>query len=335
MNPPNILFISRKNPPQVGGMEAHSAALQEALNVPFFLIALNKKQSHLIWWLPWALIRALKESRRANIVYLEDALLAPLGYIIKRFTKKPVVVSAHGLDVIYQNRLYQQLIPRTLQKLDHVIAVSHATKIECIKRGIKATNISVIPNGIHPHDRISENPDQILVLGRLVERKGARWFLEHVAPRIPDITINVVGTGEQSKEIDALGNRLPHVTIHGRVSQRKLDALFLSSVVMVMPNIRVEGDMEGFGITALEAGSWGIPVVASPIEGIKDAVTMDESGLFAESLNAEEFEQAIRNCCKWSPEKRRSIKIRTEQHFSWKQISKRYEQVFYTVASGR
>ena len=56
-----------------------------------------------------------------------------------------------------------------------------------------------------------------------------------------------------------------------------------------MPNIKVPGDMEGFGIVVLEAGSYGLPVIASNIEGIKDAVIDGKTGFLVGAGNAKEY----------------------------------------------
>jgi len=50
--------------------------------------------------------------------------------------------------------------------------------------------------------------------------------------------------------------------------------LFYNSAdVFVAPNITVAGDMEGFGIVLLEAGSCDLPVVGSDIEGISEVLS--------------------------------------------------------------
>jgi phosphatidylinositol alpha-1,6-mannosyltransferase len=45
-----------------------------------------------------------------------------------------------------------------------------------------------------------------------------------------------------------------------------------------MPNVRVAGDAEGFGLVALEASAIGKPVAAADLEGLRDAVTPGENG---------------------------------------------------------
>jgi hypothetical protein len=87
--------------------------------------------------LPWLLLRVFLALLTNNIqvIYLQDGLLAPLGLMFKLFTGKPVIITVHGRDITYSNRLYQFLIPRCLRRLDRVVCVSQAIKEACINQG--------------------------------------------------------------------------------------------------------------------------------------------------------------------------------------------------------
>jgi glycosyltransferase involved in cell wall biosynthesis len=62
------------------------------------------------------------------------------------------------------------------------------------------------------------------------------------------------------------------------VSDAVRDLLYAAADLFVLPNRRVPGDMEGFGIVALEAATREVPVVAFGIEGITDAVIDGRNG---------------------------------------------------------
>ena len=72
----------------------------------------------------------------------------------------------------------------------------------------------------------------------------------------------------------------------GYVTDETRDILFNTCDVFVQPNIKVAGDMEGFGISVIEAASCEIPVIASNIEGLKDAIKDGQNGFLVESGNA-------------------------------------------------
>ena len=91
-----------------------------------------------------------------------------------------------------------------------------------------------------------------------------------------------------------------------------------------MPNIRVDGDMEGFGITLIEAAVHGLPSVASDIEGIRDAVLDGETGYLVEEGDADAFAECIRSC----QLQREQITERALEAFSWEQVVVKYLDVF-------
>ena len=150
-----ILFITRNYPPKVGGLEEYSYHLIREFE---FLeaackITLSKSKKHLLWFFPYALLKALYIIPKYSIrhVHLCDGLLAPIGLILKKLTKVRVSATIHGLDITYSNPLYQRIIPRCVERLDRIVCVSHATRRQLLKRTqIPCKNCAVIPNGIVP-----------------------------------------------------------------------------------------------------------------------------------------------------------------------------------------
>jgi glycosyltransferase involved in cell wall biosynthesis len=162
---------------------------------------------------------------RPSVIYLQDGLLAPLGCCFK-LLGKPVVVTIHGLDITYSNWVYQQIIPRCVKRLDRVVCVSHATKEECLARGIAEEKTAVIGNVISDDFYMGLNSSErhelrkglssqlgfdlgdgrvILSVGRLVERKGIHWFVDRVMPHITeryrDCKYLIVGDGIYRRRI--------------------------------------------------------------------------------------------------------------------------------------
>lgn len=315
-------------------MEEQSAALLDTFQVPVFLIGLRKRQVHLVWWVVWAFFKGLWEARKVDIIFLQDALLAPLGGVLAKITGKPLVITAHGLDVIWNKWWYQQFYSRFLRKADQIICVSNATKIECLKRGVRLRQISVIPNGIYSHQKVTSGDKGIVFLGRLVKRKGPLWFLKQVVPFLPGgVPIHIAGGGDLSEEVRNEAHKHSQVQFHGKVSDEEKEGLYAGASVFVMPNRRVEGDMEGFGITAIEAGSWGIPVVGTKLEGIQDAVKPDQTGILVAPDNPASFAEAVKKVLSWNKDRREKIKESTQKDFAWSHVAQLYEQIFYSVAS--
>ena len=340
-----VLFITRKYPPQTGGMEKYSYQLVKHFPGDKRLIALRRTSGHLIWFLPYALIKSLFLIRQVDLVYLTDGLLAPLGLIIKWLSGKPVVATAHGLDVTYQNWLYQKLNVGALKYLDKIVAVSHPTIDECVKRGVDRNKCVFIPNGINvseggkKYSRLdlakfigaeTEGKRFLLTVGRLVKRKGVAWFIDKVMPGLSeDVIYLVVGAGPEKNAIQEVvrKNRLQdRVLLLGRISDADLELVYQTADLFVMPNVKVAGDMEGFGIVAIEAASHGLSVVASRIEGIVDAVIDGKNGFLVEAKNTTRYTETIQNILSTSRnlEMATKVQVYTRDRFSWNQLGKIY-----------
>lgn len=358
---PRILFITRKYPPSIGGMQKLSYQLTAEIGklTEAFIISWGYSQILLPFFLPYALLKAiiiiLKE--KSDLVHLGDPVLSPLGLIIKSVFRLPVVVNVHGLDITFPNRFYQFVVPKCLKQMDKLICISAQTREECLKRGISAEQCVIIPIGIEVDDYrpssqekgkiealIGKNIDDIKILltvGRLVKRKGVASFIARVLPQIirvhPDVHYLVVGEGPERCSIEAQVRALgleDKVSILGRVDGRTLKAIYHLSDIFIMPNISVKGDFEGFGLVALEACAAGLCVVVSKLEGIQDAVIHGQNGFLVSPddidsyveiiLNLLEDEQKRKHC----GNKARDFVLR---NYNWEKISHQYLKVFQQV----
>jgi phosphatidyl-myo-inositol dimannoside synthase len=127
----------------------------------------------------------------------------------------------------------------------------------------------------------------LLTLGRLVRRKGVAWFVQHVLPQLdPACVLLVAGRGPEHDAIAAAATSsgtTNRVRLFGHVDEGDREALLTGCDVFLMPNIRVPGDMEGFGLVAIEAALRGTPVVAADLEGIRDAIVDGVTGILLPS----------------------------------------------------
>jgi phosphatidylinositol alpha-1,6-mannosyltransferase len=215
---------------------------------------------------------------------------------------------------------------------------------QCESRGIPAEKITVIPVGIN-FDRldiyselkraevvskfnISMDKKKLLTVGRLVKRKGHLWFIANVFKKLPDNYIYIiVGVGPEHGAIKYLVHELDltnRVYLLGQISEKEKNCLYQISDLFIMPNISVKGDQEGFGIVLLEAGGYGVPVIASNIEGIKDAVIDGKTGHLIEERDIQGFVDAIIS----TKVDRPSLKNTVIKNFNWGDITKRYYEEF-------
>ena len=347
-----ILFISRNYPPKIGGLETYSYNLIQEFEQHHIVhkIVLSRSIIHLLWFLPYCLVAGTVTAWRHSIghIHLCDGLLSPVGIILKFITRAHISVSIHGLDITYRNVFYQLLIPRCTARLDKTICVSHATRSECRRRGVPDKKSIVIPNGIRPDELYLDQPKEVLQrqlepiigranrekkilvpVGRLVKRKGVTWFLDSVMSRLDSDYIYIIaGDGPELASIrESIRTHEweQRVFAPGRVTGDVRKILYNAADIFVMPNISVADDMEGFGITIVEAGSCGLPVVASNLQGIRDAVLEGQTGYLVEEGDADGFLKQIRsmNLAK------EDIRTYVNAKFNWENIYLDYQNVIF------
>jgi phosphatidylinositol alpha-1,6-mannosyltransferase len=146
----------------------------------------------------------------------------------------------------------------------------------------------------------------------------------------------IVGEGPERQKIEEViltRGLSQRVKILGGVEEQELRAAYALADVFVMPNIPVPGDPEGFGIVALEARASGVPVVASDLEGIREAVGGPEDGTLVKPGDWSAFVAAInwwldREETAMDRERRRE-RVRAE--FDWNRIISLYLTLFQEI----
>ncbi len=338
-----LLCISRAYPPVVGGMERLSADFTTALarHAEVTLVANRFGKKALPAFLLWAAVRARRLARQADVIHLGDALLVVLVPFLRTF-RKPITVTLHGLDLRYPHPLYQMMLRRFLPRVSLALCISRFVEEEA-KRRFPGLTTTVMNPGItdtpEPGDvsraalerdlnRALPAGPLLLAVARLVRRKGLAWFVGEVLPKLPDAHLLILGDGPERAAIEQAASRAgvrDRVTFGGAVpAPDTVHLAYRVADLLVMPNIPVVGDAEGFGLVALEAASAGLPVVAADLEGIPDAVISDETGIlvpagdagaWARAITALLCAPAVRDRIRWS------APILAREKFSWDRVA--------------
>jgi len=343
-----ILMISHTYPPIVGGVETQNFELYAWLSkIADVKLIANKKRWLIPFFLPYVTIRVLFSASKYDIIVLGSCLLANVGWAIKLFTKKPVVAVAHGLDLTWKNSLYQKLwVGIFVPSLNKLVAVGNETIRVGKERGISEDKFIFIPNGVdteknlvtaskHDLEKVIgerlEGKKIILTSGRLAKRKGVAWFIENVMPKLPEnVLYTVAGAGPDRENIQKTieSTKLQtRVKMLGYISDEQRNILFNTCDLFIQPNIKVEGDMEGFGISVIEAGACRLPVLASKMEGLQDAIKDGQNGFLIEPYDADGYAKKINELLANDLERKafgEKVRQFVIDNYQWKKIADRY-----------
>lgn len=380
-----ILFVSHKYPPSIGGMEKQSFELINGMRqfARVYTIVYDGTGSRLIFFLLLQnkIMQACRNHPGISVIHFNDGLIAALSLWHKKYCHLKLTVTLHGLDAVFPNAIYQEFIFPKFNRFDLIFTVSRATAKACIHRGLSPEKIAVVNNGVDAaivpagcpgiKNIIAEKylipleRKRILVMmGRPVKRKGFSWFLKNVIPKLQgDFVLLMIGPFRQKNSfITNLLQFLPKIittqielllglptdesNIRKLLTNNEIkdkvkhlgqlpfeDIIKILSVAdaFVMPNIRIKGDMEGFGLVCLEASLSGTRVFASGIEGVTDAIHDGKNGILMPSENAEKWISTLNSLIK-NPSEFDSLaqegRLYSLENFSWRKMAENYWKHF-------
>jgi phosphatidyl-myo-inositol alpha-mannosyltransferase len=194
------------------------------------------------------------------------------------FTKKPVIGIAHMLTAEDMERKYKlpfKFVENLgLRSYKYFITLTNETK-EKIEKHNKNAMFFMIPNGVEqikPYTRSNNGSKYILFIGRIeINQKGLDLLIKSYKKMYSKIGIRLVIAGSGSaREMKHLKNLVREsglqnkITLVGRVSGAEKDSLLRNASLVAVPS-----RFETFGTVALEAMSYGLPLVHFSIEGFK------------------------------------------------------------------
>jgi len=239
-----------------------------------------------------------------------------------------------------------------LRAADDILVLSEYSKGH-IKREFPSVDlgrVSIIPSGVDTHrfrpadDRsavrvrlgLDDNAVNLLTVRKLAPRMG----LEQLVSAMPDISrassaggrtvhLTICGSGSLKLTLESLVRRLglqENVTLAGRVSDEDLVAHYQAADLFVLPTT----DMEGFGISTVEALSTDTPVVGTPAGATPEILTAIDERLLSADTSSEAIASAVIGWLGWRAEDEGRSRYRDEviAKYDWDRVAERVEAYY-------
>lgn len=237
--------------------------------------------------LAWRLTRLIRAAR-PDLVHLHSRRGADLwGGIAARFTGTPCVLSRR-----VDNPEARWIVGLKYRLFDHVITISEGIRQVLLAEGLAPERVTCVRSAVEawpylapvdPNDfrREFALADDALVAGmvaQLIARKGHRYLLAalpELLAQFPTLHVLLFGQGPLEAELAAACAAPPLAGRVQLVGFRDDLARWLGGLdLLVHP-----ADMEGLGVSLLQAGAAAVPIVASRAGGLPEAVADGVTGL--------------------------------------------------------
>ena len=245
--------------------------------------------------------------------------------------RKPVVLHSHGagFHIFYANlpSWIKQIINYLFSKCSRLIVLSNSWKEFYVTNlGLVENKIVVLPNPVKLPSPIKHTKDsntiKFLFLGRIGKRKGTfeliKAFAEIPTQHRDRASLTLAGDGEAKqarKLVEALG-LTDRITILDWVNSQERDVLLTESDVFVLPSHN-----EGLPMAMIEAMSFGLSVITTPVGGIPELISHENNGLLIEPGNIQQLSCAMQSLIE-NEEIRNSLAIEAEQSVASLDIQK-------------
>jgi glycosyltransferase involved in cell wall biosynthesis len=216
---------------------------------------------------------------------------ADVAELVSYMAGLPFSISAHAKDIYLSNTAD---LSRKLQAARFTVT---CTDFNCLTLRAIAPNAPVhrMYHGIdhsvfHPEQRraLGQVP-LILSVGRLREKKGLDTLIDAcrlLRDRSVEFCCEIVGYGEEQTRLEAMIARHGlggHVCLAGKRTREQVIECYARAAVYVQPSrVASDGDRDGIPNVLLEAMAMGVPVVATRVSGIPEAVQHHRNGLLIE-----------------------------------------------------
>ena len=253
----------------------------------------------------------LSLTKRPQLIIAGSGIAALPAVLAGRLSGIPVLTYLHGLDIVVQNVFYQSIFMPIIKCSQGWLVNSRNTRRLAVNAGIPSEKIEILNPGTDlPNlseidarsfrDEIGAGARPILLsVGRQTRRKGLLEFVERTLLPIthshPDVLLLVIGgdpiqsvSGPSGLIANSLRSRVTELGLEGNVmflgevDDKFLSEAYLSSQIHVFPGLDLPGDVEGFGMVAIEAAAHGLPTIAFAVGGVPDSVEPGVSGWLIE-----------------------------------------------------
>ena len=242
--------------------------------------------------------RMIKQETNIEIVHIHTASglsfwrYSVFIYLSKRARKK-VLLHIHGAafkEFFYSaNSIKKHLITRIIRKTDALVALSEHwrsffasivpdSRQYVVVNTVKIPDINMVE---HVHSKGKRKQTSILFFGLLVKRKGLVELLKALPHLLERQCLRLVVAGgfipgeeelveDLKSAAETYGDRLD---VKIDVPSEEKDTLFLDADIFILPT-----HAEGLPIALLEAMSFGLPVVTTPVGAIPEVVKDGKNG---------------------------------------------------------
>jgi|TARA_B110000238_G_scaffold185255_1_gene213328 phosphatidylinositol alpha-1,6-mannosyltransferase len=232
---------------------------------------------------------------------------------------------------------------KVFKKTKFIIANSKYTRDLGVDMGLDENKIHIINPGTNYPIKIEEEEEieakkifgsafpKIITIARLDKRKSHQNILmtiKNLVPIYPNIKYICIGNGDEKNNLGKLKIQLgleQQVIFLPKIEEKLKVALLSEANLFLMPSIVYNKSVEGFGISFIEAGSYGVGSVGGIEGGEADAIKNGKTGYLCDGNDLSSIYETVLKFFQKDNYKILGFQAKDfSKKFKWKNIIKQY-----------
>lgn len=258
-------------------------------------------------------------------------LIVRMSAIWLRRKGTKILYTTHGFSFTSKSSWKQRLIYQSIEKIcsyfcDGIITINRedfeaARKMHCKKvfyiHGVgvdtsKYQNVEIDKAAYRESIGVKEHELMVLSVGELSDRKNHQIIIKALSKIKTDkkYVYVICGNGINGGIAEQLRNLADEKNVRLLLLGFRFDIpqLMKCSDVGAIPSIR-----EGLGLSGIQSLAAGVPIVGTDVQGIRDYVIHNETGLLCEAFDVDSFAEAIEQLASMSTQERETWKTRCQE----------------------
>jgi glycosyltransferase involved in cell wall biosynthesis len=318
----------------------------EALGVRHVPVGLNVKcEWHPAVWIAAFRLATLVKNEHIDIIHANTRSSQWCAAVVMFLRRVPYVTTCHGFFRPRIGRLMfplwgQAVLAISPQVQEHLIRDLHvnSTKVRLVQNGIDVEKFRPLTTDqkIIARRRWRLPPGLVIgIVARLSDVKGHEFLIlsmPGIMRDFPSVVCAIFGVGPEERTLRKLVREQDlqrNVFFYDAVN--KAHEIIPLMDVFVVPSLQ-----EGIGLSIMEAGACGVPVVASRVGGIPEVVTDGENGLLVPPGDPTAIARAVSSLL-GDPVKARNMGLRAREivaeKFSAERMINGTESVYNDICS--
>ncbi len=252
-----------------------------------------------------------RTAKEVDVVILNPSLGARSffrdGFFAKRLAKKKIqfIVFFHGWDLEFEENVtkkHLKFFRSSFGEAKKIFVLSNDFKSKLLEWGYQGEVVvetTTVDTSLLSDFSIEQRLDsakksvktRILFLSRLSKEKGIYETIDafkKLSSQFPNLELTIAGDGKEFDTIATLVKNIEGIKMAGHVEGEEKTTLFKDSQIYCLPSYT-----EGLPTSVLEAMAFGLPVITTPVGGLKGFFQDGKMGYLVEVKDAEGLSEKL------------------------------------------